>query len=273
MRILITGSGGRLGRLLFAAKHRLDNPLVDLVFQSRFPGRDLQWQPTENTRLLPKCDALVALWGVTSGTDDELAVNTTLVELSQKVARDCGAKKVFHLSSAAVYGAGTNMSEDWPARPQSAYGVAKARMEGAVRAGRNDLVQSVLRLANVVGADSLAHALSGTGAVHLDRFGDGHGPIRSYIGATDLLQVLCGLAGLEPDDLPFAINVSAPAPVAMGDLAAAAGKTITWRTAPSEAVQTVSLDVTRLQALLPSIRPTTDAVDLVADLRRLEATL
>ncbi len=272
MRMLITGSGGRLGRLLYAARAQGVAADAEVVFQSRNAGRDVQWQPKEPIARLPECDAVVALWGATVGKAEELAVNATLVETSRQVARGLGARAVFHLSSAAIYGPGARLTEAADIAPLTPYGAAKATMERSVRCVGSGpgAADCILRLANVVGADSLAVALAGNAPVTLDRFADGHGPMRSYIGASDLLRVLCGLAHADIKTLPNALNIAAPGPVAMQDLARAAGKEVVWRPAPAEAVQEVSLDTKRMQALLPEIRPTADAKALVADLNALK---
>ena len=270
MRILITGSGGRLGRLIYAARQLEGVPGAEVVFQSRGAGRDVQWQPGAPVAQLPDCDALVALWGATSGSAEDLAVNARLVALSRQVAQDCGAQMVFHLSSAAVYGPGARLAETARLAPRTPYGTAKVEMERRVRKGGAGVQECVLRLANVVGADSLAVALTSNGAVTLDRFEGGRGPMRSYIGATDLLRVLSALAKAETDSLPFALNIAAAAPVGMDDLARAAGKRVTWRTAPAQAVQEVSLDTGLMQSLLPAVRPTSDAGALIAGLTALE---
>ncbi len=274
MRILFTGSGGRLGRLLFAARGGSGLDPDALVFQSRAPGRDLQWAPGDALSRLPACDVVVGLWGVTAGDAAALEDNTKLAQLSLAVARACGAALVFHLSSAAVYGPGAQLAEDRRPRPANAYGASKHAMETAMLSGpraAGDPRQVALRLANVVGADSLAPALGAPGAATLDRFADGRGPVRSYIGAADLLQALWGLSQPKVKDMPDIINIAAPAPVAMEDLLRAAGKPVAWRPAPPGAVQDVSLDTARLHALLPGFRPAATAPDMIAQLRRLEA--
>lgn len=272
MRMLITGSGGRLGRLLYAARGRGVAASAEIVFQSRKAGRDVQWKPEEPVARLPKCDAVVALWGATAGSAEELAVNAGLVETSRQVAQSLGARAVFHLSSAAIYGPGVQLTEAADIAAHTPYGVAKAAMERSVRGARSEIgaADCILRLANVVGADSLAVALAGNAPVTLDKFADGHGPMRSYIGASDLLRVLCGLADPDIETLPDALNIAAPEPVAMQDLASAACKDVVWRPAPSEALQEVSLDTKRMQRLLPEIRPTADAKALVAELNALK---
>lgn len=270
MRILVAGSGGRLGRLLHAARTRGACRDAEFIFQSSGPDRDVRWTPDDSLDRLPACDMMIALWGKTAGTSDDLAMNTALVDLSRRVARHCGARRLFHVSTAAVYGPGAKLTEDAPLRPIGPYGEAKLNMERAVTAGDSAVSEHVLRLANVVGADSLAPALAKGGEVTLDQFADGRGPIRSYIGATDLLGVLKRISDTETKPMPRVLNIAAPGPVAMEDLVLAAGRQVLWRPAPDSAIKEVSLDVGCLQALLPDHRFTSDAGEMIADLNRLE---
>ncbi|MEQ8897751.1 MAG: NAD-dependent epimerase/dehydratase family protein [Roseovarius sp.] len=271
--ILLTGAGGRLGRLLRHAAARDGTGPRRLAFQSRRPGTGLTWAPGDALSALPRCDTVVALWGRTGGDAAALAENGALVAFSHAVAMACGARRLFHLSSAAVYGPGRHMNEATPPRPAAEYGRAKLAMEGEV-AGlpRNDrIAHGILRLANVVGADSLAPGLRGAGPVGMDRFEDGGGPIRSYIAPGDLLRVLTGLADLQPDDLPDTLNIAAPAPVRMEDLVGARRLDVDWRPAPPSATHEVSLDAARISALLPGAIRHQTAAAMVDDWAALEA--
>ena len=67
------------------------------------------------------------------------------------------------------------------------------------------------------------------------------------------------------------LNVAAPAPVRMDDLVQARGLELAWRPAPASAVHEVSLDVARLEALLPGAMTRATARDMVADWAALEA--
>jgi len=270
-RVLITGSGGRLGRLLRAAAGLADCAGHEILFQSRGHETDVRWSPGDPFDRLPKCDMLVALWGRTDGDERALAQNAELADLSRDVARHCGAGRVVHMSSAAVYGPGQGLTEDTPLTPTNAYGAAKCAMEARVsdtaQAGNPQNV--ILRLANVVGADSLAPALTGDAPVFLDRFKDGLGPQRSYLAAGDLLQVILQLAKAKP--VPKVLNVASVASVGMEDMAKAADKEIVWRPAPDTAVQNVTLDISKLIAAFPDLQRQETADDLIADWRALEA--
>ncbi|WP_338548212.1 NAD-dependent epimerase/dehydratase family protein [Roseovarius phycicola] len=267
---MITGSGGRLGRLLRAAT-RLSDPVgYEILFQSRASDTDICWSPGDPLDAFPKCDLIVALWGRTDGDERALAQNSDLIDISRDVARQCDADRVAHMSSAAVYGPGEDLTEDATLSPVNPYGAAKCAMEAHIAqthdpGGPQDIV---LRLANVIGADSLAPALKGTKPVHLDRFGDGHGPRRSYLGATDLLRVILKMTNAQA--VPKVLNVASVASVGMEDIARAAGKDITWQPAPETAVQNVTLDISKLIAACPGLSRTGTAADLVADWHALE---
>lgn len=275
--VLITGASGRLGRLLQAA--RLDSPDLhhDFLFQSRSGPADVIWAPGDRLDSLPRCRAVIALWGTTSGSEEDLAQNHRLVALSSDLARGLGATRVVHLSSAAVYGPGQNMDEQNATDTCNPYGKSKLKMEVAVGDQRKagDLSHICLRLANVVGADSLAPVLRGETPALIDNFnpGPGHhkGPVRSYIGAKGLLKVFDALLALHSKAWPSVLNVAAPLPVSMDALARAAGEKVIWRPAPTGALPEVTLDLSRLEALLPGITLATTAADLVAEWRHLES--
>lgn len=245
---------------------------LDLWYQSRgdlTEGNAICWSPGDDPAKLPKCRTVVALWGQTGADTRALNDNITLAHHARTVALACGATRLLHLSSAAVYGPTQNARETTPLAPINPYGQSKCAMEEVV-AGFQDaeLHHCCLRLANVVGADSLAAGLLGNAPVTLDRFADGAGPHRSYIGALDLAAVLTALARSPAETLPAVLNLAAHEPIAMQDLIAAVGKRITWREAPETAVQEVTLDTTALQRLLPDLTPETDPTTLIAHLRQ-----
>ena len=269
--ILVLGASGRLGTLLRA--HWALNPAdgCEIWFQSRSPlpgPNTIEWTPGQSVTALPRCQTVVALWGQTAGTAQELTRNVSLADESRAVARSTGATRVLHLSSAAIYGPVENATEATPAAPMAAYGQSKWEMEQHIATFRDDgTSHCCLRLANVVGADSLAPALAGTDPVTLDRFPDGSGPLRSYVGAEDLGRVMVALAQLPSSQLPPVLNVAAPDPISMQHLAEAAGKPITWRPAPPKALQKVTIDTARMRQLLPALDLSSDPAALIADWR------
>lgn len=270
-RCLFTGSNGRLGRLLQRAWPALrDAPPA--LWLGRSAPADLLWSTEQPLPTLPPCGTLVALWGRTSGDARELALNSTLLDATLTLARHCGARRILHFSSAAVYGPGIDLRESDTPNPESAYGRAKWAMERAIAAlPPEGFRHTVLRLANVVGADSLAPALLPQDApVILDRFAAGHGPLRSYIAPGDLARVLAALALLPPETLPACLNVTAPHPIDMQDLAQAAGRPVRWRPAPEGAIAQVTLNAGVISSLMPTLDWRATAADMIADWRELE---
>ncbi|WP_454274054.1 NAD-dependent epimerase/dehydratase family protein [Roseovarius sp. MBR-154] len=264
----MTGANGRLGRMLRRAWPT--DPSCRPIWLSRHAPADLCWSPETPLPDVPHCGTVIALWGQTSGDRQTLAQNVALVAQGQRLADACGARRLIHISSAAIYGPGRAMDETHAPAPVNAYGSSKLEMEQAIANLPPDgLRHVILRLANVVGADSLAPALADPArGVTLDRFADGTGPRRSYIAPGDLARVLAGLARLPEGDLPDTLNIAAPHPVAMEDLVRAAGCAITWREAPPEAQAEVSLDTDRLARLLPAARRHVTPTQMISDWRR-----
>ncbi|WP_170125457.1 NAD-dependent epimerase/dehydratase family protein [Jannaschia seohaensis] len=215
--------------------------------------------------------ALVALAGVTRGDAAALRANTDVALAALEAARAHRVPRVFLLSSAAVYGrAPSPLSAEAAPSPAAPYGTAKAEMERAVakwRAAHPDGPEAVcLRLGNVAGADALFGNLTPGAVPAIHVWPDGTTPRRSYIGPRSLARVLERLASAPA--LPSILNLAAPGPVAMGDLASAAGHAWTPVPAPPEALAEVHLDTAPLEALVPLAPATPDA--LVAEWR--EAT-
>lgn len=270
-RLLVLGASGKLGRMLARLWHDAPPSGWEITWQfRREPGEGrVVWEPGAPLPLR-RADAILALWGVTAGDDAALAENSRLAIEAQDLGRALGAARVFHCSSAAVYAPEAVLLPEsragGPARP---YGAAKLAMEHAladwVLAHPEGPAAVALRLANVVGADSLFAAITGgRGAVTLDRFSDGEGPWRSYVTVPALARVVEAL--LTAERIPFALNVATPRPVAMEALARAAGCDVAWREAPETAARMVALDTALLQALAPL--PDQDAAGMIADWRR-----
>jgi nucleoside-diphosphate-sugar epimerase len=270
VRCLVTGANSRIGRFLQAA-WRGDDAIVP-VWCARRPPADFVWAPGRGVPDLPRCDAVAALWGPTVGDARTLAQNSELAHAAWHLARACGAGRVIHLSSAAIYGPGTQLHETRAPAPAGVYGTAKLEMERTISGlPRDGLRHVILRVANVIGADSLSAALRDqTRPVTLDRFDDGTGPCRSYVAPGDLARVLAALVRLSGDSLPDILNVAAPQPVAMEDLARAAGHRVIWRAAPATAQARVSLDTARLDRLLPGVVRCITPERMIADWHRLE---
>lgn len=278
----------RAPRLLWQCRRGADGP------------DSLKWHPG---RPLPeglRARAVLALWGVTSGPQVALAQNAALARAALHLARRVGAERVIHLSSGAVQAGltGAPAREDAPLAPLGPYGAAKVEMEQAIRdwharqgtcapgpeegparadtAPPSEPRSLILRLGNVAGADSLARALAQPGPVTLDRFGEdpgdpeGEGPRRSYLGIEDLARCLAALLRLPAATLPPVLNLAGPTPVAMAEIARAAGREVLWRPAPARALPLLSLDTTRLDRLTGPLPDSADAAALLAQWHRAE---
>jgi len=237
------GASGKLGRALRTS-------LADVipVFRRNAPEGAVQWQPGDAIRAVPEVEVILALWGVTRGTPEALAENTSLAQEAMALAEAIGARRVLHCSSAAVYAPGPqDLAETARLAPPNAYGQAKLRMERAVLDSGQAAEQVILRIGNVAGADSLFANMRPQGQIRLDRFEDGAAPERSYIGAPSLARVIEALAHA---DLPGGVvNVAAPGGVSMARLAEAAGCGVLWQDAPPNATRRVVLDTSLLRRI------------------------
>lgn len=270
-RVLILGASGRIGAML---RQHWRGAALRPVWQYRSqpaPEQSIIGDPLPDraalARLCGSADVVLALSGVVPGRGD-MGLNTALALAALEIGAETGARRVFLTSSAAVYGAGGQiLREDHALHPMNDYGRAKAAMELAARdrAAALGVGVTALRIGNVAGADAL---LGQTGtARRLDRFADGHGPRRSYIGPRVLADVLAQLVQIAArgHDLPECLNIAQPGAVAMADLCKAAGFDVTWQPAPEGAIASVILDVSRLSKLVPI--PQASAQAMVAEWR------
>lgn len=258
---LITGSTGRVGRLLMAA-WRAEPPAATLLRQLRKASSataahgEILWDPLAGAlpASLPKTECLIAYAGITPAYGADLDLNAALAEATFRAAAKAGIPRILITSSSAVYGVpdgGTAADEATPLRPVNAYGRSKAAMEEICSIWRDrGLEICCLRIGNVAGADALL--LNGQAAqdkpLKIDQFSNGTGPVRSYIGPLTLARVTATLAAY-PARLPTTLNIAAPQPISMSDLASAAGYAWEWQPAPEAAHQEITLDTRQLQSL------------------------
>lgn len=148
VNVLVTGSSSRLARVLLPVLCAQD-------FISRVTGVDIapphfshaKFKPTicdirepRLTDMLPGHDALVHLaYVVLRGRMPEAEMADINVRGGYRLfqaARDAGIKRLVHLSSAAVYGKGKNVSEEMPYAPLDGflYGAHKAELERLLEA-------------------------------------------------------------------------------------------------------------------------------------------
>jgi nucleoside-diphosphate-sugar epimerase len=236
-------------------------PEIVPVFREAGQGDGPVWAPGDPVSGLPRVDAVLALWGVTRGDAQALAMNAALAAEAVRLGRALGAARVLHCSSAAVYGAGPKpWSETDPTAPAGGYGHAKLAMERQVlSSGVPGHV--LMRIGSVAGAESLFGNMRPGGAVRLDRFDDGTAPRRSYIAPQALARVIVALCDPSAPEGP--VNVAAPVPTGMDALARAAGARIDWHPAPPQAMPLVALDTTLLSTLCPLAEAEADAAHLV----------
>ncbi|UYV36876.1 NAD-dependent epimerase/dehydratase family protein [Rhodobacteraceae bacterium D3-12] len=275
--VLVLGASGKLGRMLRRA-WELSPPeglTIDWQYRENAPEAGRLWRVGEAPLpALPRCDAILALWGVTPGAGRDLAENRRLALAAMDLAEALGATRVLHCSSAAVYEPGpVAQAEAAAGGAINAYGAAKLEMETALsdwRAAHPEGAESVaLRIANVVGADSLFAAIGrGADPITLDQFADGEGPWRSYISPLALARAFATLLVAERGALPRTLNIAAPAPVAMEALARAAGCDVAWREAPESAAPMVSLDTRALGRIIALAPETAD--EMIAAWRQIE---
>lgn len=258
------GTGERTGPLLLGASGRVGQALRRVAARGLWPGAQPFWHVREGAAdlcfdlladpapadlRLPPARGVIVLAGVTSGSLAELARNTDLARAGIAFARRHGLGRVIVMSSAGVYGpTSAARSESDCTAPATPYGAAKRDMEAAV-AGSG---ATCLRLANVAGCDALFGAAA-TGTVRLDRFADGTGPARAYVGPVTLARVLAGLMA-HAGDLPPVLNVASPGAVDMADVLTAAGVAFRWVPAPPTALHRLALDTDALARFVPLAR-------------------
>jgi len=261
--LVVAGASGRVGMLLARAWEQSGARVLVQRRSSVALTRslaELRWAPLEGGGPLrdwvearSKPRAMLVLAGATPGTGRDLALNRPLAEACLRAAELAGIGRVLVASSSAVYGGGRDRPwcESDPVQPASAYGKAKADMEAACEVWRaRGLEVTCLRIGNVAGADALLLNAGSAAPLTIDRFGDGSGPVRSYIGPVSLARVVLALATFAKP-LPDVLNIAAPTPVAMADLATAAGLDWRWQPAPSTAVARFTLDCRALAARVP----------------------
>ncbi|MCC5969629.1 MAG: NAD-dependent epimerase/dehydratase family protein [Pararhodobacter sp.] len=274
--LIVTGASGRVGRLLARV---WEGTGASVVLQRRGPAAlttslaELHWSPLDGAA--PLCNwvtdhgvprAMLVLAGATPGTGRDLALNRQLAEACLNAAREAGITRLLVASSSAVYGKGRDQPwhESDKAEPTAPYGRAKLELEAACAQARaRGLEVCCLRIGNVAGADALLLNAATDAPLTIDRFADGGGPLRSYIGPKSLARVVLALARL-PDRLPQVLNIAAPRAVGMADLAHAAKLDWRWQPAPKAAIQRLTLDCSALTKLVPLAETESTAADIVA---------
>ncbi|MGQ0609634.1 MAG: NAD-dependent epimerase/dehydratase family protein [Paracoccaceae bacterium] len=251
--LIVTGAGGRIGRLL-----RLgwgETGRLAPVWVQRAPGgAGPVWDMVASgPPAIPAGGIVLHLAAVLPGRG-ALGQNAEMARALVRADRAAGFSRVVLMSSVAVYApeAGPIPETRAPA-PPSAYGRAKLEVEQILTEAFGPRL-TILRLANLAGADALLGGVGQGGPVILDPVaGQAEGPVRSYIGPMTLLRTLDGLLGAlaEGRDLPAVLNLAQSGALGMASLLDAAGRD--WRFGPphAETVARVEVDVARLMAISP----------------------
>ncbi|WP_209426187.1 NAD(P)-dependent oxidoreductase [Pararhodobacter sp. SW119] len=277
--LLVIGASGRVGRLLSSHWAAAGAPVCLQTRAARLRAAlpFMRWSPLDEgaaalrayVRSAGTPRAMVMFAGVTpsSGDDASMTLNGRLAAACLQAADEAGIGRVLLASSAAVYGLGRAApwrEDEAPAVAPSAYGAAKRAMEAAASEWRQrGLSVCCMRIGNVAGADALL--LNAPGPLAIDRFPNGGGPVRSYIGPMSLTRVIETLAELP--DLPPVLNVAAPAPMAMVELARATGFAWHWQKAPPDAVERLTLDCRALCRVVHFAPRESTAAEMVAQWR------
>jgi nucleoside-diphosphate-sugar epimerase len=201
-------------------------------------------------QVISGCSAVINLAGPTPGAGDM----ADHLPIARSVLCACDlacVPRCLLMSSQAIYGPLTGqVTENTVPKPVGDYGRGKLAMENAALHWPGDVEVSILRLANVAGADQLlGRRGSETPSVALDVFPNGTSPRRCYLGPQALAVILFALARYD-GDLPDVLNLGAGSSVAMADLLNAGQ--IPWHgvSAPDTALPDLALDSTRLQEFL-----------------------
>lgn len=272
--LVVTGAGGRVGRLLRAAWAEAPPEGLQVIWSMRHGG-DLPWTIGAGPAPpLPRGAVVLHLAGTTRGEGVNEAASRALAVCA--AAHTCGARHVFVASTAAVYDPGPQpLPETSAPDPRSPYGMAKLQMERAVadrsRTRADAPPVTILRIGNVMGADALSAAIGRGGVVTLDPVeGRAGGPERSCIGPAALFGVVTALArrAVRGEALPPVLNVAQEPPLAMADLLTAAGSAWRWGADNPAVVPRVALDTGLLQILVRMMPAT--AAGLISEWRALD---
>ncbi len=260
--VLLVGATGRVGSMLLKCQSN-GTENISLVPQTRTPKflNEVIWDPLKGPENLMRETAesfsvksMIILAGATPGSGKPMSLNVDIVSACLAAASKSGFKRILVASSSAIYGAsnGIPFTEDAKPRPQNEYGEAKLQMEKCCEPWRKrGLEICCMRIGNVAGADALMGNFSANrlfSPLTIDLFEDGRGPIRSYIGPRtmyEVLQTLCLMKNAPPDIL----NLAAPVPVRMEDIADAAGQNWVGVSKKDNGSQNITLDCSVLSQL------------------------
>ena len=275
--LIVTGSQGRVGRLIQQLVNQAESEhfrMFSIFWTSRSGLMHChQWDLLlKGEPNLPKGAFLLHLAAVLPrpGNLQDVSANVTLAQSIIDADQGARFRHVFFLSTVAVYGAQTGvLSEECQADPRSPYGHAKLMAEMRLAEAFGERL-TILRLANLAGADSLLGGNPQQSEIILDPVeGSSGGPVRSYIGPITFVNVLAKLLALRAsgERLPPILNIAQPGTVSMGALLEASK--VRWRFGPLrfDITPSVEVDVSKLATLCDS-EPAT-AASILAELDKL----
>lgn len=141
MRIVVTGGAGQLARVLLPrlcalseVEHVTALDRRDTVFEHpKLSSARVDLLEAELRALFANADRLIHLaWILERGRLTRKQLHTRTVELGKKVfhaANDIGIEKLIHMSSAAVYGNGMELTEGAPLAPLRGFAYAEHKTE------------------------------------------------------------------------------------------------------------------------------------------------
>lgn len=255
-KLVVTGSAGRIGRILSTvwATHALPDFPVVWTSRSSGPWRDLLAGP------LSPCHKDAIILHLAADLSDRPGALERSVDMARNVAdaaRRGGARHILLASSAAVYGpSDRDLDETAACRPCGPYGRAKLNAEHACKAAGGAVPVTALRIANVVGADALIGNARQGSRLWLDPVPDRPGgPLRSWIGPVTLAQCLAALVGhlRAGRRLPPVLNIANAVPFFMADLLDAAK--LDWAYGPPDpaTLPQLTLATGRLSRIVPLV--------------------
>lgn len=161
--VAVTGASGLLGRHVMGHLAKA-TPHASLIALSRrdpgLPG--VQWRPcdfdTERSPDLNGVEVVVHLAAEKRNTERMEQINVGGTRQLVEAMLAAGVRRLIHLSSVGVYGAGSNagvVTEDFPRRPKNEYERTKAAAEALVDAAarRAGLELLVLQPSNILAVD------------------------------------------------------------------------------------------------------------------------
>ncbi len=255
--LLITGAQGHVGRALRQVYAMGPSPDLPVLWHGRRPGPgvDLAWDiGAGDAPELPRGLIILHLAARLKGTAAELRDNSHSTRALCQAALRADAAHVFVMSSAAVYAPGPgDLAETAPTVPTGPYGQSKLDAEKIAEQVLPNSGLTLLRLANLAGADTLFHAMRQGGPITLDPIdGQVGGPHRSFIGPRSLAECLRALVGLAAEGraLPRVLNLAQPGVMAMADILDAAGCPWSYGPPRAAAIPRVVVATGLLQSLV-----------------------